>query len=94
MVLKWQGSVKNKLECLPLSITITLLYYLWARQEPTQVEPLIGLHTKGKISPWLANFLNRVFVERDRLFTKEVNKAESHSGGRLVGPKLCNSGAR
>jgi hypothetical protein len=39
----------NKLECLQLPFTSTLVKYLWARLEPTRVEPLIGLHSNGRL---------------------------------------------
>jgi len=35
---------RNKVECLLLSVTSTLVYYLQARLELTRVEPLTGLN--------------------------------------------------
>jgi hypothetical protein len=41
-------AVKNKLECLSLPLTSTLVYYLEVWLEPTIVEPLMGHHSNGK----------------------------------------------
>ncbi len=38
----------NKLKCLPLPFTSTLVQYLWARLELTKAETLTGLHTNCK----------------------------------------------
>jgi hypothetical protein len=37
----------NKLECLPLSVTSNLVWYLQARLELNSMEPLTGLSPKG-----------------------------------------------
>jgi hypothetical protein len=45
----------NKLECLPLLFTSTLVKYLQERPEPIRVEPTLGLHSNGGLLIGLSN---------------------------------------
>jgi hypothetical protein len=47
--------IVNKLECLPLTFTTTLVQYLQAKLELTRVEPLIRLHCNGRLIALPAN---------------------------------------
>ncbi len=48
---------RNKLECLPVPLTSTLVLYLWARLEPTRVEQSITrLHCNSKLLALPSNF--------------------------------------
>ncbi len=55
-------AVKNKLECLSLPLTSTLVYYLEVWLEPTIVEPLMGLYSNGKRLALLSNMKTRLEV--------------------------------
>jgi hypothetical protein len=60
---------RNKLECLPLPFTSTLVLYLQVRLKPKRVEPLKGLKSYGILQAFPANIFGDTFCKGRLLAT-------------------------